>query len=58
LFYWKSGKKSGYGNGTVVLYTIRVTEAILSLHDEIIKWPTRNERKRTSRYCDERLKVV
>ena len=49
----KVARSLGIGNGTVVLYTTRVIEAILSIHDEMIKWPSRNEKKRTSRYFKE-----
>lgn len=41
----KVARSLGIGNGTVVLYTTRVIEAILSIHDEMIKWPSRNEKK-------------
>ncbi len=47
----------GIGNGTVVLYTSRVIEAILSIRDKFIKWPNRREKKRTSDYFEEHHKL-
>ena len=40
-----------------VLYTARVIEAILSIRDKFIKWPSRREKKRTSDYFEERHKL-
>jgi hypothetical protein len=49
----KVARSLGIGNGTVVLYTNRIIEAILSLHDEMIKWPSNREKRRTSKYYEE-----
>ena len=49
----KIARSLGIGNGTVILYTDRVIETILSIHDEFITWPDRRKRKVTSNYFDE-----
>jgi hypothetical protein len=49
----KISRSLGISRGTVILYTARVIEAILSIHDEFIKWPSRRKRKQTSDYFEE-----
>ena len=49
----KVARSLGIGNGTVILYTSRVIEALMSLHDEYISWPTREQKKVTSDYFEE-----
>ena len=40
------------GEGTVLLYTERVIEALLSLENEVITWPSVEERHEHSQYMD------
>lgn len=40
------------GNGTVLLYTERAIEALLSLENEVIAWPSAQERREHSQYMD------
>ena len=49
----KISRNLGISKGTVILYTTRVIEAILSIHFELIKWPDRRRRKITSDYFEE-----
>ena len=49
----KISRNLGISRGTVILYTARIIEAILSIHDEFIKWPNRRRKKQTSDYFEE-----
>lgn len=49
----KIARGLGLGNGTVILYTNRVIEALFSVHDQFIKWPGKRQKKRTSEYFEE-----
>lgn len=49
----KVARNMGISNGTVVLYTSRVIEALLSLRSTFINWPSLHERKKTNDYFDE-----
>ena len=49
----KISRNLGISKGTVILYTTRVIEAILSIQNEFIKWPDRRRRKITSEYFEE-----
>lgn len=53
----KIARSMGIGNGTVVLYTNRVMEALLCLKQNYIKWPNSSGRKRISNYFEEKHKL-
>ena len=51
----KISRNLGISKGTVILYTSRVIEAILSIQNEFIKWPDRRRRKITSEVHNEKV---
>jgi hypothetical protein len=53
----KIARNMGIGRGTVLLYTTRVIEALLSLQSQFIKWPNVRERRKISKYFDENHKL-
>lgn len=53
----KIARSMGISNGTVVLYSNRVIEALLSLRESFIKWPAPVERQKTSNYFEENHKL-
>ena len=46
----KISRTLGISRETVILYTTRIIEAILSIKDDFIKWPGRRRRKVTRDY--------
>ena len=42
---WTVGEKLGVGEGTVVVYTKRIIQALLSLEKDVVSWPNKTERK-------------
>jgi hypothetical protein len=44
----KVARSIGIGNGTVILYTTRVIEALLSVVNDFISWPSKRQKKETT----------